>query len=680
MKKALIFLLTLAFVFIVPMTFASDEYVQLVTADGKKVTYRNSTEPVMIPTTYNTPERDFRGVWVSQYAGDVKNYTTKESFQAELLSVLDTMEKYRLNTIIYHLRIMNDALYDTKLSPQGSWIKGLDFNEWDYLEWFIDEVHRRGMEFHAWLNPYRIQNSVASPKVISERYKDYPLNPASNPENILVGNSGAILNPGEPAVREFVIDTCMELIAKYDIDAIHFDDYFYISMSPSADLDTYNKYKHLSNTTNIEDWRREQVDLFIHELSKEMRLYNRTYNRQVQLGISPSGIWRNGDGIVHGYDKNGNAITNGSNTSGFAHYGNYLFSDTKKWIDEEWIDYIIPQVYWSFTQPVAPYADIVDWWAKVVKYKDVNLYIGMGLYMSENDKSYSWYTDKYEAANQILYNTKHDKVDGVSIYSYKHLNASRNQIGLNKILNEYWTNPGLTPIIETANPVIPESVNDVNIVKTAKGFVLSWDSQKNARKYAIYRSEGIVDINDPRQLVGVVGENKQFDLVIFSDKADITKDYNYAVVSVSGTNTKGEAYFLDTKTLDDGVNFPFASFDDIYFTGKLYPNNSYQIRFREAKVYAGSPLEYTLYYSHDQENWFKVEGKLIQSGTSYALFNTYPYTIAPTYYKVVGENELGIIESNIIVATPEINDFPTFMDYVFIIMKDRLSKVIPSGS
>lgn len=678
MKKIFITLIVLAFILLLPHTYASGNLKPLI-IDGKQVTYRNSSQPVMIPTSYQAPERQFRGVWVSQYAGDVKAYTTKESFQAELLSVLDIMEKYRLNTIIYHLRIMNDALYKTNLSPKSSYVQRIDFEEWDYLEWFIAECHRRGIEFHAWLNPYRIQTSADDPKEIARKYQEYPQNPASKAENILVGKEGAILNPGIPEVRDFLIDVCKDLVANYDIDAIHFDDYFYIAMDQSADINTYNKYK--GSFTNIEDWRREQVNLFIKQLSDELRKYNRIYNRQVQLGISPSGIWKDGDGKVT-YDENGTAITSGSNTgSGFEHYKYYLYSDTKKWVDEEWIDYIIPQIYWGFTQPLAPHADLVDWWAQVVRYKKVNLYTGIGLYMAaEKDNKYSWTSNPNELKDQILYNSKHPEVEGVCIYSFRHLKLFQNQAVLIDILNEYWCNPALQPEIKTVSKVIPNRVNRVNIVKAKESFILSWEKANQARHYAIYRDENNVDINNPHQLVGIVGVNPLFNRVVFEDYIDTSKDYQYAVVSVSGTNTTSEPLYFDTTKLVEKVDFPFASFADIYFTGTLFPNNKYQVCFKSAQVFAGSPLKYTLYYSYNQENWYEVKERIRESGSIYTYITTYPTSIIPFYFKVVGENELGKIESNIIVAEPEINNIQDYMKLVKEIIHGKINKIIPSGS
>ena len=175
------------------------------------------------------------------------------------------MEWHNLNALIFHIRIDNDAIYYSSMNPWSSWftVYGEDPG-WDPLEWVIEETHKRGIEFHAWMNPYRITASgkkgVTAAKVAS---KIPSYNIGSNPDNLLVSSEtyGTILNPGIPEVRTFIVDTCMEVIEKYDVDAIHFDDYFYISSVD--DEREYQKYN--PNNLQKDDWRREQVDLFIKE-------------------------------------------------------------------------------------------------------------------------------------------------------------------------------------------------------------------------------------------------------------------------------------------------------------------------------------------------------------------------------------------------------------------------------
>lgn len=461
-----------------PMVYNYDESITLTAAwkntkagledliySGEAVTYRNSSVVVQIPTEYVQPEAQFRAAWVSSLVSDFAPSPNKETMKANLTKVLDVLESYNMNAIIYHVRTHNNAFYQTRLAPiQANYGTYESFETWDYLDWFIGECHNRGIEFHAWLNPYRIYSSGApTAEEIAADYADYPLNPASDANNILVSTSGgAILNPAKEGVRNYIVDVCLELMKNYDIDAIHFDDYFYISLGGSTiinepDQSDYTAYIAANpscgySATSVNDkgqWRRDNVDTFIYDLSTAMRDFNKTNARAVQLGISPTGIYRNGDGEVT-YDASGTAITTGSNTRGQEHYAGYLYCDSKKWVDNEWIDYILPQSYWSFGQSVAGYAAVVDWWSKVVKNKDVNLYSGIGLYMSLSG-GYTWVSQEYEVSNQILYTTKLPEVKGVCFFSFKSMTtveASSSNIaynGLMRIKNEYWVEKVPTP-------------------------------------------------------------------------------------------------------------------------------------------------------------------------------------------------------------------------------------------
>ena len=435
---------------------------------GSNVTYRNSSTVVQIPTQYVQSDTQLRAAWVSSMVGSYSPSTNKETMKANLTEVLDVLEFFNMNCIICHIRTHNNAFYRTKLAPiKSNYGTYESMGEWDWLTWFIEECHKRGIQFHAWLNPYRIASNGysldATTADVAAQYASYPDNPAHNKDNILLtyssGTQGAILDPGRVEVQDYITRVCIEVMQNYDVDAIHFDDYFYAQMSASsavlseADQDEYVEYiknnpscgYSASSADNKKQWRRDNVDQMIYKLHLAMTEFNKKNNRAVQLGIAPTGIYRNGNGNVT-YDAKGNAITNGSNTAGQEHYSSYLFCDTLKWINNEWIDYIMPQSYWAFTHRVAGYADVMDWWNAVVRYKSVNLYSGIGIYMSEAySSSYSWTSENYEVSNQILYTTKLNMCKGVSFYSYNYLMSIYNNsekvqnLGLHRIKEEYWT-------------------------------------------------------------------------------------------------------------------------------------------------------------------------------------------------------------------------------------------------
>ena len=291
------------------------ELIPISKSSGGNVTYRSTSIEVKMPSSYIPQEADFRAVWISPLVGDLAAFGSESQFKKQMYVVFDVLEYFNMNAMIFHVRLNNDALYQSDLNPLASIFQNVNFDEFDPLAWTISECHKRGIEFHAWLNPYRLGSSTLGLSV-EDYAKTFPsYNIASNPAYILKGTTGVILNPGEVSVRKFIVDTCMEIIENYNVDAIHFDDYFYIG---GVD-DSVTRAKYNFNNLTIPDFRRQQVDLFIEALSTKMRQYNLLNNRHVQLGISPTGIYRNGSyQATATYDANGSMITPvGSNTVGF---------------------------------------------------------------------------------------------------------------------------------------------------------------------------------------------------------------------------------------------------------------------------------------------------------------------------------------------------------------------------
>ena len=438
--------------------------------NNQELTYRNSDIKVEVPESYIKKDSYFRAAWVSYIVNDFEPSPDKETMKKNLLEVLGYLEYMNMNAIIFHVRTHNNAYYKTKRAPIlpkfGTYES---FEEWDYLTWFIDECHSRGIEFHAWMNPYRIKTAGypagTTADDVAKMYENYPVNPAHDKNNIIMSyDGGAILNPCKDNVQEYIIDTCLEFLENYNADAIHFDDYFYVKMTEKNEIlieaDQINFENHIRRTPNCpykpdsfedkQQWRRDNVDKFIYDLSCAIKKFNKENNREVQLGISPTGIYANGDGKVT-YDEKGRAITTGSCTRGQEHYESYLYCDSKKWVEEEWIDYLIPQTYWGLSHPVAGYADVAGWWDKVFKYSKVNLYCGMGIYMNRHERGESWYSDPNEAYNEVLYASSLENVKGISVFSFKSMvssikdEAATPHNALEGIRKELWNDKVPTP-------------------------------------------------------------------------------------------------------------------------------------------------------------------------------------------------------------------------------------------
>ena len=243
-------------------------------------------------------ERELKAVWMSTFVGEAPYYNENQ-FKNSMNDSLDMFQYYGINAVIFHVRTHNNAFYKSELNPVCSWWSTANFEVFDPLTWLIEACHKRGIEFHAWMNPYRVDTSRQSGEVPA-------CNPQNDPDNLLYGST-TILNPAKEVVRQHIINTISEFIELYpSVDAVHFDDYFYIA---NVDAEPYGA-----------DAKREEVNKLILGIHNVLSEFNATNNRAIQFGISPSGIYRNGDGEVQ-YDESGRPSSNGSLSSGFAHYG-----------------------------------------------------------------------------------------------------------------------------------------------------------------------------------------------------------------------------------------------------------------------------------------------------------------------------------------------------------------------
>lgn len=569
MKKIFIIILTLFMFFGLYKVNAKNN--DLVLSNGNTVYYSGTNIAVQIPTEYNALNQYFRGAWVTPLAGSIPSYKNETQYKNEILEMFDILEYYNINALIFHIRIMNDALYPSKLNPRSSYLD----SSTDMLPWIIEESHKRGIEFHAWMNPYRVQASGSKDlSKITAKYASYKNNPASDASNLLMNskNGGVILNPCLENVRKFIIDTVIEVLDNYDVDAIHFDDYFYID---NVDDDAYYK-KSNPNNLSKSDWRREQVNTFIEDLSVAMRNYNKENNRYVQFGISPTGIYNNGDGEVT-YDENGNAITTGSATGGQCHYESYLFSDTLKWINNEWIDYICPQSYWAFSHPIAGYADVMSWWNKVCKYKKVNLYSGMGIYMSETvGSNYSWGFDPNEAPNQILYASTLENVQGISFYSYNYLEYAYKGAydtlygeGLSIIKEKLFNNPAILPHIKSMSCEANKVSNIISVDKTETNISFTFAAVENAKFYCVYRSKGTIDYSADQvyKIFGSTDTN-----ITFTDTVESGSEYNYGIKVLAKDNSLSEGTLINVnkyKVTFKDINGNILKESETYYGGTV---------------------------------------------------------------------------------------------------------------
>ena len=407
---------------------------------GQPVRYAGklSGEKVLIPKSYVPGRMEMRGVWVATVDNiDFPSSPDAASFRRNCDTMLNNLKRANINTLFFQVRPTNDAFYPSRLNPPSRFMCGAEgrgFGNFDPLAYLVAGARRRGIGFHAWLNPYRVKKNAEPDKsgylATLAQGNFARQNPAMVLDIVSGGKHQLILDPGEPKVIAFLVDTVREIINNYDVDGIHFDDYFYpYGGSGNADARSYNRYN--NRRLGLEDWRRENVNTLVSEVSKAISSHNRSKGKMVQFGISPFGIWRNSKSDPSG------SLSNGAESYSIQH------ADTRRWIRSGWIDYVVPQVYWTFDHNSAAYAAVTDWWVETVRGTRVNLYIG---HIPSFYGNPAW-RDAREIYNQLRYNCKHPEIKGSVMFSYKSLFNPGNPVmrkGAEVILS-CWANPVPAP-------------------------------------------------------------------------------------------------------------------------------------------------------------------------------------------------------------------------------------------
>ena len=343
----------------------------------------------------------FNGIWVATLLNIYypnKPTTDSEVLKNEAIKILDDVKYMGFDAVFLQVRPAGDALYKSKYYPWSKYLTGSQGlapdDDFDPLKFWVEEAHKRGLEFHAWINPYRVTKKTFSDPKHDFASLDTSNIALKNPSWIVKHSDGNLyLNPGIPEVRQFIYDGVKEIIDNYDIDGIHMDDYFYPDKK-FDDKETFTKYA--KGKIDINDWRRENVNKLVVELSKTIK----KTSKDIRFGISPFGIWAN---------KTSNAL--GSDTKGNQSYYDH-FADSRKWVKEGIIDYIVPQLYWNIGYAIADYSKLLTWWQDVVKGTGVDLYIGQAAYrLAGSDFESPWY-GLSEIEKQLQLNEKSPEVEG----------------------------------------------------------------------------------------------------------------------------------------------------------------------------------------------------------------------------------------------------------------------------
>lgn len=350
----------------------------------------------------------FRGAWIATVANI--DWCSKESVgkpseqQAEMIFLLDSLRSIGINAIIFQARPTADAFYFSPYEPASHWLTGEQgqwndsTGKWDPLQWVIEQAHERNMEVHLWLNPYRVTLATMD---TSQLAPDHVMR--QHPDWFWFYNNQWYFDPGLDVTRDWICAVVHDIIERYPIQAIHMDDYFYpypAGEQQLPDSETFAKYPR--GYGNIHDWRRNNVNMAIEELSATIH----ECRPDVEFGISPFGVWRNAS-----------VDSTGSKTqAGITNYDD-LYADIRLWIQNEWIDYVLPQLYWEIGKRVADYEILAHWWANEVRGTACKLYIGMAPYRLENAKPHTPWSQGNEIGRQMRLNRTIPEITGECFYS-----------------------------------------------------------------------------------------------------------------------------------------------------------------------------------------------------------------------------------------------------------------------
>ena len=371
---------------------------------------------------------EFRGVWVASVSNidwpSNKNLTP-DSQKIEFIKLLDMHKANGMNAMIVQIRPASDAFYPSPYEPWSEWLTGTQGQPpipyYDPLAFMLEETHKRGMEFHAWMNPYRAAFNLEKSSIAATHITKL------HPDWFLTYGDKKYFDPGNKQVQQYVTNIVKDVVSRYAVDAIHFDDYFYPYRIAGQEFPDDVKYLQYGNGMNKEDWRRSNTDSIILMLSKAIK----KINPKCQFGISPFGVWRN-------IDKD----AEGSNTrAGQTNYDD-LYADILLWLKSDWIDYVTPQLYWEFGHKAAPYEVLLDWWSKHTYGK--NCYIGLGIYRAGSNEAWK---DKTQLPRQIEALRNTPNIQGMIFFSSKTFEKNPNGWSDSLRLN-YFKETVPTPVIK----------------------------------------------------------------------------------------------------------------------------------------------------------------------------------------------------------------------------------------
>ncbi len=463
-------------------------------------------------------KHEWRAVWIAT----VKNIhvpskpgLSSQEQQQELTDYLDLFKKMNFNAVVLQIRPTADAFYESKYEPWSIYLTGdqkvAPSPKYDPLEFAIKEAHKRGMELHAWLNPYRVSQDTANLK---------DMNPGhiynKRPELFVRHGKKLYFDPAFPETREFLVKVIKDIVTRYDLDGIHFDDYFY----PNNDFEdslSFSLHPRGYESKDKMAWRRENVDIVI----KMLRDTIKSIKPYVKFGISPYAVWRNKRDDPRGSD---------TKSYGYTNY-DHLHADILLWMERGWLDYILPQLYFNIGYEAADFKILAEWWQQYSAGTPV--YGGLGPYRLEKDAKIADWRSADQIRRQALMLRKMEAYQGVCYFNAK--NFKENRLGINEVMRELYPNPALVPALRGFSLDPPKEPVKVVVQKDGASIRIIWNKDKqshnaanNVMYHVIYRfKKGVEpDFTKGENIIAITGEE------FYAQNSNLDDEYIYYVTSL----------------------------------------------------------------------------------------------------------------------------------------------------
>lgn len=436
---------------------------------------------------YKAPQKEMRAAWIPTVTTMEYSRMSKDQLQQHFIGMLDQMQKMNFNVVIFQIRPEADAWYFSPYEPWSRYFTGTQGVApsplWDPMDFLIRECHKRNMEFHAWINPYRAASNVSNQMAPNHPYRRHP-------EWFIRYGSLYLFDPGLPEVRQYTVNVIRDIVSRYDIDALHMDDYFYPYPNPGErfnDQESYRRYG--GGFTSIAEWRRDNVDQLIQSISGTIR----QLKPYVRFGISPFGIYRNAK-----------SDPQGSKTNGLQNYDD-LYADVLLWDKMGWVDYIMPQIYWEMGHKAADYTELAYWWGKNIK--RAQYIIGQSVRRTMDPKQL--HPKMVISAETAKGNAMWPGTDVLQNYG-----------GIAKQLqSKYWTAPALLPSSQYPKELrnFPEPQRDASLLRGGESQELVWMADLPMPKgletkyYVVYchrRGKKLAEALSPENIVAITTDTR----------------------------------------------------------------------------------------------------------------------------------------------------------------------------